>query len=83
MFRILELFRTVVMTTVLNNSKVLNLRMIKNFKILEHYVLYRFKPSFGRHPIIFFRNFPRVESINANIMFQNSFGRNVLNSSSS
>ena len=47
----MELFRTVVMTTVLNNSKVLNFRIFKNFKILEHYVLNHSKPSFGRHPI--------------------------------
>ena len=52
MFRALELFRTVVMTTVLNNSKVLNFRFIKNFKILEHYVLNRSNLSFGRHPLI-------------------------------
>ena len=40
------------MTTVLNNSKFLKFRMIKNFKILEHNVLNQSKPSFGRHPII-------------------------------
>ena len=51
MFRTLELFRTVVITTFLNDSEVLKFRMIKNFKILEYYVLNRSKPSFGRHPL--------------------------------